>query len=121
MLVEATQFCDALSQFPVDVTVVNSADSQLNPLGATVSAFSSLSLGPPLILVCLTRESRTTKAICIRKAFAVHLLHTAQGNVARCFAADIVDKFAGLAYGFNTAGIPCLDEAGLCLGAPCTP
>jgi flavin reductase (DIM6/NTAB) family NADH-FMN oxidoreductase RutF len=46
-------------------------------------------------------------------AFVVHLLHAAQADLARRFAADIVDKFAGLAYGFNTSGVPGFDEGGL--------
>jgi flavin reductase (DIM6/NTAB) family NADH-FMN oxidoreductase RutF len=113
MPVEAAQFREALAQCPASVTVVTSADARLNPVGATVSAFSSLSLDPPLILVCLTRESRTTKAIRARQAFAVHVLHAAQASLARRFAADMADKFAGLAYGFNAAGVPCLGEAEL--------
>ena len=113
MPVDAMAFRSALSQFPAGVTIVTSADARLNPLGATVSAFSSLSLDPPLILVCLTRESRTTTAIRERSAFAVHLLDNAQANLARRFAADLVEKFDGSRYRFNAAGVPCLEDVGL--------
>ena len=113
MPVDAAAFRSALSQFPAGVTIVTSADSKLNPLGATVSAFSSLSLDPPLILVCLARESRTTAAIRQREAFAVHLCTSEQATLARRFAADLVEKFDGSNYSFNAAGVPCLEDAGL--------
>ena len=110
MPVDAAAFRSALSQFPAGVTIVTSADSRLNPVGATVSAFSSLSLDPPLVLVCLTRESRTTAALRDRKAFAVHLRTTEQSTSARRFAADLVEKFDGPNYGFNASGVPCLED-----------
>src|SRR5436190_1742652 len=113
MTVDAAAFRSALSQFPAGVTIVTSADTRLNPVGATVSAFSSLSLDPPLVLVCLTRESRTTAAIRDRKAFAVHLCTSEQATLARRFAADVVEKFAGSNYSFNASGVPCLEDAGL--------
>jgi flavin reductase ActVB len=113
MPVDAAAFRSALSQFPAGVTIVTSADSRLNPVGATVSAFSSLSLDPPLVLVCLTRESRTTAAIRDRKAFAVHLCTSEQSTLARRFAADVVEKFDGSRHSYNASGVPCLEEAGL--------
>jgi flavin reductase ActVB len=113
MPVDAGEFRSALSQFPAGVTIVTSADERLNPLGATVSAFSSLSLDPPLVLVCLTRESRTTGAIRRRKAFAVHLCTSEQANLARRFAADVTEKFDGSNYRFNASGVPCLEDVGL--------
>jgi flavin reductase (DIM6/NTAB) family NADH-FMN oxidoreductase RutF len=113
MSVDAAEFRSALSQFPAGVTIVTSADPKLNPVGATVSAFSSLSLEPPLVLVCLTRESRTTSAIRSRRAFAVHLCTSEQALLARRFAADVVEKFDGSNYSFNAAGVPCLEDAGL--------
>jgi flavin reductase (DIM6/NTAB) family NADH-FMN oxidoreductase RutF len=113
MPVDAGAFRSALSQFPAGVTIVTSADSRLNPLGATVSAFSSLSLDPPLVLVCLTRESRTTAAIRERKAFAVHLCTAEQATLARRFAADVVEKFDGSNYSYNASGVPCLEDVGL--------
>ena len=82
-------------------------------MGATVSAFSSLSLDPPLVLVCLTRESRTTAAIRDRKAFAVHLCTSEQATLARRFAADVVEKFAGSNHSYNASGVPCLEDVGL--------
>src|SRR5690349_4773299 len=113
MPVDAAAFRSALSQFPAGVTIVTSADARLNPLGVTVSAFSSLSLDPPLILVCLRRESRTTAAIRRRKAFAVHICTSEQAGLARRFAADVVEKFDGADYRFNAAGVPCLADVGL--------
>lgn len=113
MPVDPEEFRSALAQFPAGVTIVTSADARLNPLGVTVSAFSSLSLDPPLILVCLRRESRTTAAIRRRRAFAVHICTSEQASLARRFGADLVEKFDGFGYSFNASGVPCLDDVGL--------
>src|SRR6476620_545088 len=113
MPVDRDELSTALSHFPAGVTIVTSADAKLNPLGATVSAFSSLSLDPPLILVCLARESRTTAASRQRQAFAVHLCTSEQATLARRSAADVVEKFDGSNYSFNAAGVPCLEDVGL--------
>jgi flavin reductase (DIM6/NTAB) family NADH-FMN oxidoreductase RutF len=110
---DSREFRSALAQFPTGVTIVTSADARLNPLGATVSAFSSLSLDPPLILVCLQRESRTTAAIRGRKAFAVHVCTSEQAALAQRFAVDLASKFDGGGYRFNASGVPCLDDVGL--------
>ncbi len=51
MAVDAATFREALKDFPAGVTIVTSADAAGLPVGATVSAFASLSLEPPLIVV----------------------------------------------------------------------
>jgi flavin reductase ActVB len=113
MPVDRDELRTALSHFPAGVTIVTSADARLNPCGATVSAFSSLSLDPPLILVCLARDSRTAAAIRVRRAFGVHVCTAEQAGLARRFAGDTQQRFDGASYTFNAAGVPCLDEVGL--------
>ncbi|SRR6266545_3480813 len=108
-MVQAHEFKDALKDFPAGVTIVTTADEHGAPIGATVSAFSSLSLDPPLVLVCLANWTRTGEAIRHHKAFAIHFLDATQGTLARHFAADLEDKFSGCSYTLNEAGVPCLD------------
>ena len=113
MAVRPEDFKDALKDYPSGVTVVTSADSQGNPLGATVSAFTSLSLEPPLVLVCLNRSSRTSAAIASRRAYAIHILDASQATLARRFALDNSEKFEQAAFTINDAGVPCLDDCHL--------
>lgn len=110
MAVDAATFRDALKDFPAGVTVVTSADSSGLPVGATVSAFASLSLEPPLIVVCLKRESGTVAAIRARGAFAVHILGNGQAQLALRFASDGSPKFEGLDYAANASGVPMLGD-----------
>lgn len=110
MAIDATTFREALKDFPAGVTVVTSADAEDEPVGATVSAFASLSLDPPLIVVCLKRESSTVAAVRDRGAFAVHILGTDQAALALRFASDGSPKFAGLEYAANESGVPLLGD-----------
>jgi flavin reductase ActVB len=106
---QADEFKAALKDFAAGVTIVTSADLAGRPLGATVSSFTSLSLEPPLVLVCLKEESQTVRAVRQRQAFVVHILERTQAALARTFATDNAEKFAGATYSFNAAGVPCLD------------
>lgn len=108
MPVTADEFREALKDFPGGVTIVTSSDSDGNGVGATVSAFASLSLDPPLVLVCLKRESSSISAIRRRGAFAVHVLDSDKASLARQFARDGVDKFSGVGFELNERGVPCL-------------
>jgi flavin reductase (DIM6/NTAB) family NADH-FMN oxidoreductase RutF len=108
-MVEAERFREALKDFPAGVTIVTSADGEGRPLGATVSAFTSLSLRPPLVLVCLREGSRTATGARDRRAFAIHFLDRNQVELARLFAIDDSDKFDQAGYSLNGSGVPCLD------------
>ncbi|MGC9496866.1 flavin reductase family protein [Streptomyces sp. WG7] len=79
------------------VTVVT-ARGEDGPLGMTVSAVTSLSARPPLLLVCLRDGSRTLAAVRARRAFAVHLLREEQQELAGRFASPTTtaaERFAG--------------------------
>jgi flavin reductase (DIM6/NTAB) family NADH-FMN oxidoreductase RutF len=104
----ATSFREVLKDFAAGVTIVTSADEHGVPVGATVSSFASLSLEPPLVLVCLKSDSRTVAAIRERGAFSVHILERSQSELARRFAAELEEKFRPGSYELNSAGVPCL-------------
>jgi flavin reductase (DIM6/NTAB) family NADH-FMN oxidoreductase RutF len=90
------------------VTIVTALDAGDQPVGATVSSFASLSLDPPLVLVCLTNTSRTLQAIRHRKSFAVHLLETSQAELAQRFAQDQGDKFEAGMHEVGAFDVPLL-------------
>jgi flavin reductase (DIM6/NTAB) family NADH-FMN oxidoreductase RutF len=68
------------------------------PHGTTVSAFTSLSLDPPLVLVSLDRGSDLLRAIRRTRAFAINVLAAGQEELARRFASKGAGKFDGVAY-----------------------
>jgi flavin reductase (DIM6/NTAB) family NADH-FMN oxidoreductase RutF len=95
--VDATVFRDTLARVPTPVTVVTSHIDR-KPHGTTVSAFSSLSLDPPMILVSLDQSSDLLKIIQETGHFGVNVLAAGQQALATTFARKGADKFAGVAW-----------------------
>jgi len=82
--------------------------------GMTVSSFTSVSLDPPLILICLERSTRTRQLVLDSAVFAVNLLTTQQVDLSNRFAgriSDLEDRFAGLNTTVLETGAPLLDGA----------
>ena len=101
---------DLFASFPSGVTVVTSSDLDGKLHGTTVSAFTPVSLEPPLVLVSLDQKSRTAAAISQRKAFVVHLLDEEKFNLAIHFAQDSDNKFKGISYTLSKTGVPYINE-----------
>lgn len=80
------------------------------PHGTTVSAFASLSLRPPMVLVALDRESDLLALIRARYRFGVNVLASSQARLAAGFARKGRDKFAGVAWRLDH-GLPRLEGA----------
>jgi flavin reductase (DIM6/NTAB) family NADH-FMN oxidoreductase RutF len=76
----------AMGRFATGVTVVSTRDEDGAPLGTTASAVASVSLDPPLVLVCLAHSSRTLAALRRHEAFALNVLGAEQGELALAFA-----------------------------------
>jgi len=76
----------AMAQFATGVTVVTSRDRDGEPVGTTANAVTSLSLDPPLVLVCLNRTSLTLQALRGHGAFAVNVLAEGQRELCASFA-----------------------------------
>lgn len=91
--VDAAGFRHALSQFASGVTVVTTRDAKGEPLGLTVSAFSSVSLQPPLVLVSVEVDSATHAGFRDSGVFGVSILAEGQDAVSRLFARPGSAKF----------------------------
>src|ERR1700761_9539706 len=83
---DVSAFRKAMGSFPTGVTVVTMASNDGNMHGMTVNSFSSVSLDPMLILVCLNRTSRGVGLIERAGAFAVNVLSAGQQDISRWFA-----------------------------------
>lgn len=86
MNVSANEFRQALSRFSSGVTVVTGLSPDGTPVGVTVSAFSSVSLVPPLILICLDKTTTNLDVFTKGQKFAVNILAAGQEDVSNAFA-----------------------------------
>ena len=109
--VDPREFRDTLGRFPTGVAVVTATGPE-GPAGLTTNAFSSLSLDPPLVLVCFDRESRTLPVVRSGGRFAVNVLRAGQEDLARLFAgkAPHPEKFEAVTHQVDH-GVPVLDDA----------
>lgn len=107
---EASAFRDACSRFATGVCVVTSFGSE-GPSGLTANAVASLSLDPPLMIVCFDRGARTLGAVEQSSRFTVQVLGREQEEAAARFASKLPEgeKFAGLGWS-EQSGAPVLDD-----------
>lgn len=106
-------FRKAMAQFPSGVTVVTTLDEHGALVGFTASAFSSLSMDPPLVLVCPALTSATYPHLVRNQRFAIHILASDQQDLAMAFASKGADKVAALEWAVSDLGNPLL------IGASC--
>lgn len=108
---DSRAFRDTLGTFPTGVAVVTAAGTD-GPAGLTTNAFSSLSLDPPLVLVCFDHGSRTLRVVRESGRFAVNVLRAGDEDLARLFAgkAPHPEKFASVTHTAEH-GVPVLDAA----------
>ena len=103
-------FRDVIGHFATGVTIITTRDAGVD-YGVTVSAVSSLSLEPPMLLVCLNRTSRTQAAVSRTLGFAVNILGVHSRELAQLFATSRDDKFDGLKMAYGELGHPLLEDA----------
>ncbi|BBP99983.1 hypothetical protein BSFA1_51120 [Burkholderia sp. SFA1] len=99
-------FRDALSAFPSGVTIVSTTDEQGRHWGFTASSFSSVSMNPPLVLVCIANTADSHAAFVKARRYAINILSQEQKDVAMHFARKGVDKFGPHAFRFGTEDDP---------------
>jgi flavin reductase (DIM6/NTAB) family NADH-FMN oxidoreductase RutF len=104
------EFRRACGQFLTGVTIVTARAADGSPLGLTVNSFASVSLEPPLVLVCVDRRSSTFAAFAPGSAYAVHVLRHDQRELSTRFATPRPDKFAGVSFRQGSGGAPILSE-----------
>jgi flavin reductase (DIM6/NTAB) family NADH-FMN oxidoreductase RutF len=109
--VDPASFRRALGQFATGVTVVTTRDAASHPLGLTVSAFCSVSLHPPLVLVCVDHGSEANAGMRESGLFAVNVLEEEQEDVSRRFAAPGRAKLEGFPFVDGKLGLPLVPGA----------
>jgi flavin reductase (DIM6/NTAB) family NADH-FMN oxidoreductase RutF len=109
MAVTQDEFRAALSRFPSGVTVVTTKDGTGKLHGITVSAFCSVSLEPPLILVCIEKITGSHAALKESGVFVVNILNETQSELSIHFASQLDDKLSDIKFTEGIQGLPILE------------
>ncbi|WP_109482756.1 flavin reductase family protein [Paraburkholderia sp. C35] len=109
--VDIAEFRRALGAFVTGVTVVTTIQPDGSPRGFTANSFTSVSLDPPLVLVCIAKTASSYEVFSQTQHFAISVLAEDQKNVSGVFASKAADKFAQVAWCARTTGAPVMDGA----------
>ncbi|WP_221563117.1 flavin reductase family protein [Alkalihalobacillus sp. TS-13] len=104
---DSKKFRETLGQFATGVTVITSKTED-KLIGLTANAFSSLSLDPPLILICIDKTASSMRAFKHNRPFVVNILQQNQENDCWRFAKKSEDKFKDCSYDLTEDGVPIL-------------
>jgi flavin reductase (DIM6/NTAB) family NADH-FMN oxidoreductase RutF len=99
---------DALGCFATGVTVVTCLDEASHPVGLTANSFTSLSLDPPLLLVCVAKAAACAESMSRAQHFAVNVLQTQQQPASITFSTRVEDRFGCTAWSMGEHGVPVL-------------
>jgi flavin reductase (DIM6/NTAB) family NADH-FMN oxidoreductase RutF len=110
MPIKPELFRATLGRFATGVTVVTTIDAKKKPHGLTVSAFASVSLEPPLVLVCIDRANGVGPTLAKTGRFIVNVLEETQEELSRRFSETpaAADPFEGVDVRIGLGGIPML-------------
>jgi len=106
---DAQELRRIMGKFATGVTIITTRDENGNHYGLTANAVASISLDPPLVLISIDRSAETFPHFLASKVFAINILTDAQEDPSTRFAKSGGDKFGGLAYHTNEAGVAILD------------
>jgi flavin reductase (DIM6/NTAB) family NADH-FMN oxidoreductase RutF len=101
----------ALGSFPTGVTVVSCLDKDNNPLGFTANSFTSVSLDPQLISICIDKESFNIDTFSITEHFAVSILSESQQSISTTFATPNEERFKDIDWRSEDTGSPIISNA----------
>ncbi|MEP6983406.1 MAG: flavin reductase family protein [Sphingomicrobium sp.] len=102
---------DALGCFATGVTVVTCLNDEGEPAGITVNSFTSVSLDPPLLLVCLYKQAASAPALTKASHFAINVLQTGQQPASITFSTRVEDRFGSTSWSCGEAGAPILKDS----------
>jgi flavin reductase (DIM6/NTAB) family NADH-FMN oxidoreductase RutF len=103
------EFRRACGRFPTGVTIASVMDSGGTPHGLTVSSFTSVSLEPPLILICLGHRVTMIETFRAASYFGINVLSDAQQDLSERFARKGHDRFNGVGWYPGRFGVPLIE------------
>jgi 3-hydroxy-9,10-secoandrosta-1,3,5(10)-triene-9,17-dione monooxygenase reductase component len=105
-MIDPRVFRVALGNFATGVTIVTMRDEAGAPHGLTVNSFTSVSLDPPLVLVCVDKQISSYRAISRADGWLVNVLGASQEELCIRFATPDIDKFEGVEFSRGPFGAP---------------
>ncbi|HUY38186.1 MAG TPA: flavin reductase family protein [Candidatus Binataceae bacterium] len=109
MPIEKNELRRVMGHFATGVTVITSLRASGEMHGLTANAFSSVSLVPPLLLICVDKKAESYPCFEESKVFTVNILSAEQEALSRKFAVSGGNKFEGVSYRVGANGVPILD------------
>jgi flavin reductase (DIM6/NTAB) family NADH-FMN oxidoreductase RutF len=106
--VTSAEFRRACGRFATGVTIASVLDAQGTPHGLSVSSFTSVSLDPPLVLICLGHRVSVIDAFRASTHFGINVLAEDQRDLSERFARKGHDRFDGLKWRRGKTGVPLL-------------
>jgi len=110
MSLDPDAFRAVMGRFATGVTVVTATDDAGSAYGMTVSAFASVSLQPPLVVMCIDHTASLHDTLANAPYFAVNILASTQEPIARRFAETGAQRFEGIGYRNGENGVPILND-----------
>jgi flavin reductase (DIM6/NTAB) family NADH-FMN oxidoreductase RutF len=107
--VDSALFRRVCGRFPTGITVITVRDAEGHPHGVTINSFSSLSLQPQLVMVCLDLRSGVLGHFLESTHFAINILGEHQEGHSRRFASISESRFHGIDWHEAESGVPLLD------------
>ncbi|WP_373474702.1 alpha/beta fold hydrolase [Sphingorhabdus sp.] len=108
---DARTLRDAMGCFATGITIITAHDADGKPIGLTANSFTSVSLDPPLLLVCIANNSGSAETLRSAESFAVNVLQIGQQPVSNLFAGKDADRFAGTRWEVGEYGAPILPSS----------
>jgi flavin reductase (DIM6/NTAB) family NADH-FMN oxidoreductase RutF len=108
--IEQQLFRRVCGKYATGITVLTILDFDGKPQGMTANSFTSVSLDPPLVLVCVDRKSMMAELFAHGAKFAINVLDEDQKHLSTCFAQRGCDRFQGIEWSPGETGAPVLPE-----------
>ena len=110
-MIDPDSFRSALGRFASGITIITARDRHERDHGMTVSAFCSVSLEPPLVLVCIGHDASMHALLMDVDQVGISVLGNSQEPLSRRFADPESDRFDGVGYARGESGVALLDDA----------
>lgn len=107
--VDAAQFRQLLGRFATGVAVLTARAPDGHPVGITVNTLTSVSLDPPIVLVCIEKDQEIHDNVAASRYLVFNVLASDQETLSRRFASSADASFKGIGYRLDEHGIPLLD------------
>jgi flavin reductase (DIM6/NTAB) family NADH-FMN oxidoreductase RutF len=104
-------FLRACAQFATGIAVTTVLDYSGAPVGMTVNSFTSVSLTPPLVLVCIDHKARILDSLRMSEFFAINILREDQQSLSMRFARPVEDRFDAVEWFPGETGMPLIPGA----------